>query len=204
MTARVDVSVPAENRDTDSEEEHDADEIENQICRLYNSCVIDKYLMRNFPTFTSEEVEDIVNDVFCYVLENIHKLHDKHKLKNWAYKIAKSFACMERNKRRDKPLDFYGDNFNDLVDKVIFASDNVTEAQRNKELKELVGELLDVLPPVCKKIMKLRYSDDLLLKEIGERLNLSYSNVRSMHARCLKLLRELLRESGVRNHDFYE
>ncbi len=186
------------------EKTDDADEIEYQICVLYNSCAVEKYLIRNFPTFTKDEIEDIVDDVFCYVIENIKKLNDKAKLKNWTYKIARSFACMEKNKQKEKPLELYGEDFCDIVEKASLHCNNVAEEMRHKVLNEFVVQMIDVLPPVCREIMKLRYVDDLLLKEIGECLNLSYGNVRSIHARCLKMLRELLRESGIRMEDFYK
>lgn len=206
MAVRVESAIQVEERKSDpkSEKRDDTEEVEKQICQLYNSCAINRYIVRAFSVFTPEEVEDIVNDVFRYVLENSHKLRDKSKLKSWAYKIARSFAYIEKNRKRDKPLDFYGDDFTDLVDRTCYAADNVAEEAKKKEVQELVGEALEVLPPVCKKIMKLRYVDDLLLKEIAERLNLSYGNVRGVHARCIKLLRELLQESGVEMHDFYE
>lgn len=178
--------------------------IEEEICILYSSGIVDRYIIRCFSGLNREEVEDIVNDVFRYVLENSGKLRERKKLKAWVLKIANSFACMYKIRAARAQIYFYGDNFAELLDRACYSEDNVAETQEHKELKGFITDLLSILPPVCRKIMEMRYKEDLLFKEISLTLNMNYNTVRSLHARCIKLLRGLLDERGVTINDFYE
>ena len=178
--------------------------IEKEICEIYSSGIVGRYIMRNFSLLGKEEVEDIVNDVFKYVLENLWKLRDVRKLKPWILKIANSYACMHKNRIKRARVNFYGENFEELLNVIHHSEDNVAEQQKNNELKQFAIELVSIFPPVCREIIGLRYKEDLLFKEIAIKLDMNYNTVRSMHARCIKLLRALLDEGGIKINDFYE
>lgn len=57
---------------------------------------------------------------------------------------------------------------------------------------EDVKELLDLLPPLDREILRLRYLEDLPYREIGRRLNLNYEAVKKRGRRGLEKLRRLL------------
>jgi RNA polymerase sigma-B factor len=63
---------------------------------------------------------------------------------------------------------------------------------RPVELRLLVGQLLDTLPPREAEIVRLRFYDELTQSEIAERLGISQMHVSRLIRRCLLELREVL------------
>jgi RNA polymerase sigma-B factor len=63
---------------------------------------------------------------------------------------------------------------------------------RPVELRLLVGQLLDTLPPREAEIVRLRFYDELTQSEIAERLGISQMHVSRLMRRCLNDLRASL------------
>jgi len=63
---------------------------------------------------------------------------------------------------------------------------------RPVELRLLVDQLLETLPPREASIMRLRFYDELTQSEIAERLGISQMHVSRLMRRCLDTLREIL------------
>jgi RNA polymerase sigma-B factor len=63
---------------------------------------------------------------------------------------------------------------------------------RPVEMRLLVGQLLDTLPPREAEIVRLRFYDELTQSEIAARLGISQMHVSRLIRRCLLELRETL------------
>lgn len=65
-------------------------------------------------------------------------------------------------------------------------------ASRPAEVRVLVGQLLDTLPPREAEILRLRFYDELTQTEIADRIGISQMHVSRLIRRCLLDLREAL------------
>ena len=65
-------------------------------------------------------------------------------------------------------------------------------ASRPAEVRVLVGQLLDSLPPREAEILRLRFYDELTQTEIADRIGISQMHVSRLIRRCLLDLRETL------------
>jgi RNA polymerase sigma-B factor len=65
-------------------------------------------------------------------------------------------------------------------------------ASRPAEVRVLVGQLLDSLPPREAEILRLRFYDELTQTEIADRIGISQMHVSRLIRRCLLDLREAL------------
>lgn len=65
---------------------------------------------------------------------------------------------------------------------------------RRAEIRMLVSQLLETLPPREAEILQLRYFDELTQTEIAERVGISQMHVSRLIRRCLLELREMVAE----------
>jgi RNA polymerase sigma factor for flagellar operon FliA len=76
------------------------------------------------------------------------------------------------------------------------ASEEPEEVVRLNEQKTLLAKAIQKLPPECRQVILLYYREGLLLREIGEILEVTESRVSQIHGRSLYLLNQEIRRMG--------
>lgn len=133
---------------------------------------------------------DIVQDVFVWLWENRGKI---------APVCLRSYLCtavkfkmlnvIRRGKMNAKAVAFY---------KEVYHSDCVIEDNLEvKELKRLIDDFVDKLPPQAGKIFRLSRNERLSHKEIALQLNLSEKTVRNQINLTLKKLRSTMGHMSI-------
>ncbi len=79
-----------------------------------------------------------------------------------------------------------------VSDKVIDTSRNPADEVEREELRHAVAAAIDTLPDNERLILLLYYDEEYLLREIGERLDLSESRICQLRGRAVKRLRQLV------------
>lgn len=129
-----------------------------------------------------EEAEDVVQEVFCRVLES-EAVPDFFRA--WVYQIARN-RCLDRlRSRRRRP------GFEELPhDSELPASmtGNLTRLVREERHEHLLNALLS-LSPSQQEVLRLRYAEDLSRAEISRVLDLPESVVKSRICEGLAALR---------------
>ena len=68
---------------------------------------------------------------------------------------------------------------------------------RNVEMAELIGAAVRTLPERYREIIRLYYSEELSMKEIGDRLGVGESRVSQVHQSALNKMRAQLAKQGI-------
>lgn len=76
-------------------------------------------------------------------------------------------------------------------------SESLEDKLVNKELKQILGEMIDALPEKEKLVMTLYYYEELTLKEIAGVLGVSESRVSQIHSKVILKLRTKMRHIFV-------
>lgn len=125
--------------------------------------------------------QDLCSDVFMKILEK-HDTFDEKKASasTWIYTIA-----------RNTLYDYFRTNHihGEIDEFITDASDVELEVCNNETLSELADALLK-LPERERKLLVMRYYNNISLKEIALRLSMSYSNVKIVHNKALENLRK--------------
>jgi len=74
------------------------------------------------------------------------------------------------------------------------AMDEAKEAELLRELKEIVGNAIDLLPEKEKQLIALYYYEDLTMKEIGRLLSLGEPRICQLHSQAVLRLRGKLHQ----------
>jgi len=74
--------------------------------------------------------------------------------------------------------------------------DDVCNARIEAETLQIIYDAIEGLPPVCRKVFKMSYLQDLNYHEIARRLKLSPQTVMNQESRAVKLLRKRILTSA--------
>lgn len=157
---------------------------------------------------SDDQGEDIVQAVFlqCYLSLPQLALHLSYRrsalpLQAWLFRVAAN-RCIDEA-RRKSPLHFSqvrssafnageADEDSFLEESLVDPSPLPEEAAEQQDLQEALRTAIDALPLTFRRIVWLRYKEELTFKEIGLRLGLSEHTVRTYFRRARPLLRASL------------
>ena len=136
---------------------------------------------------TSEDAEDLVNDVFVKVFDKLGSFDEsKAKLSTWIYQITKHTV-----------IDYYRRfHMSEELPEEIESDDAIDEGLLTDETLKELAQGLKRLPDEQREIIIRRYYREQSLLEIASEMSLSYGIVKLRHREALgKLQRYLNRPS---------
>ena len=158
------------------------------------SVFYDKYYLRVVRylygrTENHHDAEDLASQVFMYCYQNWDR-YDSQKAsqQSWLYMIVRS---RWKNYCRDKRQ--YSDSIDDYLGLLSEENDFTEEAAKLDAYRRLLYEAIQMLTEQQRKVVVLRYLNELSDKEIAERLSITKTNVRVIAHRALKRLESILR-----------
>jgi len=130
-----------------------------------------------------EESEDTIQELFI-------ELWNKHEHLNNINSSLKSYlkrAAANRALNKIKKRKYFDDIDSELEIERSVSQPNVSELS---ELKEIISNVVDELPPRCKEVFVLSREKELSYKEISAKLNISIKTVENQIGKALKILRK--------------
>lgn len=121
-------------------------------------------------TSSREDAEEITQEVFIKVYNNLYKYNNRWSFSTWIYRIAINTLRSEYRKAKNvKSVDYYT-NVSELPANF---SDYPELAYEMKERQKEIIKLIDELKKDQKTALLLRYMQDFSFKEIGDILGIS-------------------------------
>ncbi|MBT8295169.1 MAG: sigma-70 family RNA polymerase sigma factor [Gramella sp.] len=133
--------------------------------------------------------EEILQDVFLKIWNNSSSYNsDKGRFFTWILNIARNASIDHiRSKRhKNKQKNLKAENFVDIL-----------ESRSNFEGKaDAIGinKYINILKPVCKKLIDLLFFQGYTQKETAEELEMPLGTVKTKNRACISKLREMLAE----------
>lgn len=162
---------------------------------------IAQYLIRMIGP---NDAEDVAQDVFHKVHQNIRKFREESKISAWIYRIATNTAIdrlrSAAHKHASKQRSI--EETTSLEDQNVWTAQKPTAVDQNmirEEMSECVNEYIDNLPPDYKTVIVLSELENMSNQEIADILNISLDNVKIRLHRARAKLKEALGDGC----DFY-
>lgn len=142
------------------------------------------------------EAEDVVQETFLRVYNNLGRFDPSQKFSTWIYRIGTNLCIDHLRKRKRKSSLSLDANLydSDHVDGHNLMPTDEAEQPENRlilsETKRQVREAVDNLPEQYKSIVILRYLHDMSLQEVSEVLDMPVTTIKTRLHRAREYLRK--------------
>ena len=146
----------------------------------------------------SEDAEDVVQQTFLSVLEQLGQFEGQSQFRTWLVRVATNHALKILRKRRGLPVvsleSVTEDDLASLPHPQFIAPwrDDPGQVAQQRETQQLLAEAMDELDDKYKLVFLLRDVEGLSTEETAETLSISVPNVKVRLLRARLMLRERL------------
>jgi RNA polymerase sigma-70 factor (ECF subfamily) len=131
--------------------------------------------------------EDVLQEVFVKIWQNLQWLRRPELFRVWAYRIA-SRACFQHLRRARR--------WSDRLDEAVAVEDLPTLADCRIEILSGLDMQLERVSPASRAVLLLHYVEDLSIEETAAILDISVGTAKSRLAYGLACLREFTKRKG--------
>jgi RNA polymerase sigma-70 factor (ECF subfamily) len=143
-----------------------------------------------------EDRDDLLHEVLIRALGSLEKLKDTDKIDGWLWAITRNVIKEHfgrRKKERERSILLREEIINALLDRMEADVYRTISAQIDRlASREKLTKAVSKLDQKTVFIFRLYYCIGYPLKEIAELAHWNYSTVKSLHARGLKKLKDIL------------
>lgn len=152
--------------------------------------LVNHIVYRMIPNITDRE--DICQDIFIKVYQNLSSFRSDSKLSTWLGRIATN-RCLDFLGKKSLPL--ADEAFDKATESAIDTKKTPDDKAEMAEISDLLKNEINKLPTVYKTIITLYHLDEESYAEIGKILRMPEGTVKSYLFRARKMLREQLSAS---------
>ena len=165
-----------------------------ELMHLYRDSI---YFMLMKIVKNSDDAEDLTLDTFGKAFRYLDKYSPKYAFSTWLFRIAVNNSIDYIRHKNNSPQCLDDDLTEDVTLRLIDSSEsNYTPTPEqeviNKQRVQMLKAAVTQLPEKYRKVVELRYYEDLSYDEIAERLGLSLSNVKIQLLRAKNMLSEIM------------
>lgn len=128
-------------------------------------------------TLRREDAEELAQEIFLKVFENLHRFDGRYAFGAWIVSLARNL-CIDQYRRRKREKSFIHVS-DEAVMPLLPATDDPSRALLDKERTRLLFEAIAELPEELSEILILRDLDGLAYEEIAAALELPDGTVKS-------------------------
>ena len=166
----------------------------------YFLCLYERYedrLLRYIQSITRvshEQAQDILQEAFIKIWQNLHGFDPKLKLSSWIYRIVHNETISNWRKRNSYGKDqkvVLSENLRSELEEEFYAALEINK----KEIR--VHKILDLLPITYRTILLLKYFEGMTYQEISDVLRIPEGTVAVQLNRAKKRFSKLASEQKV-------
>ena len=174
--------------------DHNDQQAYAELMRLYRDSI---YYMLVRMVKNKDDAEDLTLMTFGKAFRYLDKYTPKYAFSTWLYRIALNnsidFLRVKNNMPQYFDEDLYTNSATSIIDQ---SEDNLQRTPEeeviDKQRLQLLRAAVSELPDKYRKVIELRYYEDLAYEEIAERLGLTLSNVKIQIMRAKQMLAQLM------------
>lgn len=142
-----------------------------------------------------EAAKDACQEVFLKAWQALPNFKGESAFYSWLYQIAVN-CSIDAIRKRNRQIALAFEELPQDIDDVLQTaqtSPSPCEIVEREELKHIIGEAVNQLPPKQYRVFQLRYQEELSIKEIASCLNKSEGTIKAHLHHAHRKLRNLLR-----------
>ncbi|MEO9891853.1 sigma-70 family RNA polymerase sigma factor [Aurantibacter sp.] len=135
--------------------------------RIYNKCY-------GFSK-SQKEAEDLTQDVFLQLFIKLASFNGKSKFSSWVYSFTYNFCVNYVNRNRERKIRDASDS---ITENDVGVDDSTDDSGLYNMQAEKLKRALELIDPEDKKLLLLKYQDDIPIKELTQLLEIGESAVK--------------------------
>jgi RNA polymerase sigma-70 factor (ECF subfamily) len=166
------------------------------------SFLIDRYwqqlffFVKRISYFSSEDTEDILQDVFIKVYRNINSFDSSYKFSTWIFQITRNTTIDAIRKKTSRPQEFSLDQ-NDLRQILVESGIDIEEKIINKEKIKIIEKTIRALPFKYQEVMILKFLEEKTYEEMVDIIKKPKGTVASLLNRGKALFKKEAFKKGL-------
>lgn len=151
------------------------------------------------------DAEDLTMESFSKAFKNLHQYSPNYAFSTWLFKIASNHCIDFLRKKRSNIISLsgnFGKDDKDVPSPQIYVKDEEPDPEENLikiQKNVLMRDVVKNLSPRYRKLIEMRYFNELSYEEIAEELNLPLGTVKAQLFRARELLSGTLKSSDFHN-----
>lgn len=141
-----------------------------------------------------DEIKDICQEVFIKIYINLEKFKFDSKLSTWIATIT--YRLTLNHLKKSKKVSFSDILDQDIIDTVVSEDDPLRNLE-NKEMKNLVHQLVNMLPLQYRSVLTLYHFNGFNYTEIANITGMPDGTVKNYIFRARKILKDILKKRKV-------
>lgn len=144
-----------------------------------------------------EEAEDILQEVFIKIYENLNDFDRDLKFSSWVYRITHNLTISHYRKRQARPQCIFLETEDDFLENIASEFDLRQEVDR-EFLRKNINKILRELRPEYREILILKFLEQNSYKEISDILRRPVGTVGTLVNRAKEQFREMAEKVNVK------
>lgn len=144
---------------------------------------------------SEQDTDDIIQEVFIRIHNNISSLKDDSKIHAWIYQITRN-SIVDYYRKHEKSIEFV-----ELPENL--TSEIEDYLSLNGEITNCLKPMIDTLPEEYRQAILLTEFENLTQKELSNRIGISVSGAKSRVQRARKKLKEILLDCCSLELDYF-
>ncbi|WP_164126793.1 RNA polymerase sigma-70 factor [Sphingobacterium luzhongxinii] len=138
-----------------------------------------------------EQSEEIVQDVFVKIWQNIDTIDLENNVKSYIFTVARNTTY-----NKLKSFAIQQTYLNDIFYRHVASSNTVEELVHYRELKQVYDQAISALPTQRQRIFRLSREEHMSHEEIAQQLNISKNTVKDQIVKSLKFIKQYLESNA--------
>jgi len=153
------------------------------------------YILK-ISNFGREDAEDILQEVFIKVYENLNDFDTSWKFSNWIYRITHNITISAYRKKKVNPqlVSWDYEGLNNLIE----STSNIEKDAFQNLSYEKILEIINRLPLKYKEVLILKFMENKDYQEISDILYKPMGTIATLIRRAKKVLQQELTKEGIK------
>ncbi|OGC46216.1 hypothetical protein A3J98_01885 [candidate division WS6 bacterium RIFOXYC1_FULL_33_10] len=160
------------------------------VIERYESKLL-RYIQR-ILYISTEDAEDILQEVFLKAYRNINSYNPKYSFSNWIYRIAHNEAISFLRKKKITISNTEDEDIFDRIPSEEDIEDDFLESVKSSEVRDILSKL----DQKYREVLVLRFFEEKEYNEISEILHISSGTVASLISRGKEKFKILIQKYG--------
>ena len=164
------------------------------LVRRYEEKLL-RYIIR-ISGLRKEDAEDLLQDIFIKVYQNLNDFDTNLKFSSWIYRIAHNEVISNYRKLKARPVGVSYDDDPILINKLVSSTDFVKEINRKYDAK-IIQKVLAKMDEKYREVLILRFLEEKDYNEMSDILQRPIGTVGAMVNRGKEQFRKIMEREKI-------